>query len=265
LQYSSDRGAVFKDRRAPLKTSETKRATAGKAEFMTMVNEHFHARRNAVSGVFRGDRKGIFMNLKFRTVFALAALFVLTALMTPPARFTAAAQGAAPEEQEPREMRGPDVVFVGTPYDLISTMLQMANIKKTDTIYDLGCGDGRILVLAAQKYGVQGIDYDIDPQRVTESRQNVSKNNMQNLVKIIQADIFTLDLEKADVMPLYLHPDMMRQLVPQVEKMKPGSRIVCHEYGFPDIYKPDQKMTVISNEDNAEHHLMLYTLPLKRE
>ena len=204
------------------------------------------------------------MNPKFRTVAAAAALFVITALMTPHARF-AAAQGVAPEEQEPTQMRGPDVVFVGTPYDLISTMLQMAGIKKTDTIYDLGCGDGRILVLAAQKYGVQGVGYDIDPQRVNESRRNVSKNNVQNLVKIIQADIFTLDLEKADVMPLYLHPDMMRQLVPQVEKMKPGSRIVCHEYGFPEIYKPDQKITVISNEDNAEHHLMLYTLPLKRE
>jgi len=204
------------------------------------------------------------MNTKFRTVLAAAALFVMTALMTPHARF-AAAQGAAPEEQEPKAMRGPDVVFVGTPYDLISTMLQMAGVKKTDTIYDLGCGDGRILVLAAQKYGVQGVGYDIDPQRVTESRQNVSKNKMQDLVKIIQADIFTLDLEKADVMPLYLHPDMMRKLVPQVEKMKPGSRIVCHEYGFPEIYKPDQRITVISNEDNAEHHLMLYTLPLKRE
>ena len=205
------------------------------------------------------------MNPKFRIVLAAAVLFIITALMSPDARFAATIQGIAPEEQEPKEMRGPDVVFVGTPYDLISTMLQMADVKKTDMIYDLGCGDGRILVLAAQKYGAKGVGYDIDPQRIVESRQNVSKNNLQDLVKIIQADIFTLDLEKADVMPLYLHPDMMRQLVPQVEKMKPGSRIVCHEYGLPDIYKPDQKTTIISNEDNAEHHLMLYVLPLKQE
>jgi len=186
--------------------------------------------------------------------------------MMPHARLASAVQNVAPEEQEPStNMRGPDVVFVGTPYDLISMMLQMADVKKTDMIYDLGCGDGRILVLAAQKYGAQGIGYDIDPERIIESRQNVSKNNVQSLVKIIQADIFTLDLENADVMPLYLHPDMMSRLVPQVEKMKPGSRIVAHEYGFPEAYKPDQKITVISNEDNAEHHLMLYTLPLKRE
>jgi SAM-dependent methyltransferase len=195
----------------------------------------------------------------------MALLFVITALMAPQARFSAVAQNVAPEEKEPTHMRTPDVVFVGTPYDLISTMLQMADVKKTDMIYDLGCGDARILVLAAQKYGAQGVGYDIDPERVIESRQNVTKNNVQDLVKIIQADIFTLDLEKADVMPLYLHPDMMRQLVPQVEKMKPGTRIVTHEYGFPDIYKPDKKVTIISNEDNAEHHLMLYTLPLKRE
>ena len=201
---------------------------------------------------------------RFRTIFTAAALFLLTAIVTPHARFAAAVQNVAPEEQEPTQMRGPDVVFVGTPYDLISAMLQMAEVKKGDVIYDLGCGDARILVLAAQKYGAHGVGYDIDPQRVVESRQNVLKNKVQDLVKIIQADIFTLDLEKADVMPLYLHPDMMRQLVPQVEKMKPGSRIVCHEYGFPDIYKPDKKVTIISNEDNAEHHLMLYTLPLKQ-
>ena len=194
-----------------------------------------------------------------------AALIITAALMTQHLRFASAVQGLAPEVQEPTQMRGPDVVFVGTPYDLISTMLQMADVKKTDLVYDLGCGDGRILILAAQKYGTQGIGYDIDPERVIESRQNVSKNKVQDLVKIIQADIFTLDLEKADVMPLYLHPDMMAKLVPQVEKMKPGTRIVCHEYGFPSSFIPDKQITVISHEDNAEHHLMLYTLPLKRQ
>ena len=205
------------------------------------------------------------MSPKFRIAFAASVLFAITALIVPYVWFTAAVQNVAPEEQEPTQMRGPDVVYVGTPYDIVSAMLEMADIKKTDTVYDLGCGDGRILVLAAQKYGAQGVGYDIDPDMVRTSRQNVSKNNVQDLVKIIQADIFTLDLENADVMPLYLHPEMMSKLIPQVEKMKPGSRIVCHEYGFPSIYKPDRQITVISNEDNAEHHLYLYTLPLKKE
>jgi len=202
---------------------------------------------------------------KFRTVLAVVALLLITALMTPPcARFAADAQSVAPEYQEPTQMRGPDVVFVGTPYDVISAMLEMAEIKRTDMVYDLGCGDARILVLATQKYGVRGVGYDIDPERVIESRQNVTKNNLNDMIKIIQADIFDLDLTEADVMPLYLHPDMMARLVPQLDKMKPGSRIVTHEYGFPDMYKPDRRVTVISNEDQAEHHLMLYTLPLKR-
>jgi hypothetical protein len=85
------------------------------------------------------------------------------------------------------------------------------------------------------------------------------------MVKIIQADIFTLDLSNVDAMPLYLLPEMLARLVPQIEKMKPGSRIVCHEYSLPDIYKPDKKITIVSNEDNAERRLLLYTLPLKRE
>jgi SAM-dependent methyltransferase len=187
-------------------------------------------------------------------------------MMTPPcARVAAGAQSVPPEKQEPTQMRGPDVVFVGTPYDIVSAMLEMADIKKTDLVYDLGCGDGRILILAAQKYGARGVGYEIDPEYVVRARQNVERNNLQDMVKIIQADIFTLDLSEADVMPLYLHPDMMSRLVPQVEKMKPGSRIVAHEYGFPDIYKPDRRVTVISNEDQAEHILMLYTLPLRRE
>ena len=204
------------------------------------------------------------MHPEFRTVLIAAALFVLTALTAPHARFAAAGQSIAPEEQEPRKMRGPDAVYVGTPYDVVSMMLQMAEIKKSDLVYDLGCGDARMLVLAAQKYGARGVGYEIDPELVIRSRQNVSKNKVQDLVKIIQADIFTLDLGDVDVMPLYLHPDMIVKLIPQIEKMKPGSRLVMHEYGLPDIYEPDKTIIVTSNEDNAERRLMLYTLPLKK-
>jgi hypothetical protein len=121
-----------------------------------------------------------------------------------------------------------------------------------------------MLVLAAQKYGALGVGYELDPELVIRSRQNASKNNVQDLVKIIQADIFTLDLSNVDVMPLYLLPEMLARLIPQFEKMKPGSRIVCHEYSLPDMYKPDNRITIVSNEDNAERRLLLYTLPLKR-
>jgi ribosomal protein L11 methylase PrmA len=160
-------------------------------------------------------------------------------------------------------IRTPDVVYVGTPYDVASRMLQMAQIKKEDLVYDLGCGDARILVLAAQKYGCRAIGYDIDPERVRASRENVEKNHVEDLVKIVQADIFTLDLREADVIPMYLLPEMNQKLLPQLEKLKPGSRIVCHNYDLEGIV-PDKTVDMISNEDNADHQLYLYTLPLKR-
>ena len=201
------------------------------------------------------------MRCKFQSIIAMTLILTIPTILG-----IAADDGptASPENQEPKQMGTPDVVYVGTPYDLVSTMLKMAQVKKSDLVYDLGCGDGRILVLAAQKYGTRGVGYDIDPERVIESRQNVAKNNVGDLVKIIQADIFTVDISEVDVLPIYLHPDMTRRLVSQMEKMKPGSRIVCHEYGL-EGFKPDETKTVISNEDNAEHHLMLYTIPLKRE
>jgi len=170
---------------------------------------------------------------------------------------------AAEKKKETQSMRGPDVVYVGTPYDLVSIMLQMAHIKKSDQVYDLGCGDGRMLVLAAQKYGAHGVGYEIDPERVQAARENAERNKVAKLVEIIQGDIFTVDLSKVDVLPLYLLPEMNKKLIPQIEKMKPGSRIVCHEYGLEGIV-PDETRTVISNEDNASHTLMLYTTPLKR-
>jgi precorrin-6B methylase 2 len=172
--------------------------------------------------------------------------------------------GASPKDEESQSMRTPDVVYVGTAYDVASKMLQMAKIKKGDMVYDLGCGDARLLILAAQKYGCRAIGYDIDPERVRMSRENVARNHVENLVKIVQADIFTLDLSKADVIPLYLLPEMNQRLLPQLEKLKPGSCVVCHNYDLEGII-PDETITMISNEDNASHTLFLYTTPLKRQ
>lgn len=174
-----------------------------------------------------------------------------------------ATAGAGAKDQDIQPMRGPDVVYVGTAYDLVSIMLQMAQVKKKDMVYDLGCGDGRMLVLAAQKYGSRGVGFEIDPVMVRAARENVARNKVEKLVKIVQADIFTLDLRKADVIPIYLLPEMNRKLLPQLEKMKPGSRIVCHNYDLDGIL-PDAIKTVISNEDHASHTLTLYTTPLRR-
>ena len=193
------------------------------------------------------------MCLNRRTIF-LAILILVGALP----------MGANQNEKDAQWMRTPDVVYVGTPYDVVSKMLHMAQINKDDLVYDLGCGDARMLILAAKKYGCRAVGYDIDPEMVRISRENVAKNHVEDLVKIVQADIFTLDLREADVIPMYLLPEMNQKLLPQLEKLKPGSRLVCHNYDLEGIV-PDITVDMISNEDNASHHLYLYTLPLKKK
>ncbi len=175
-----------------------------------------------------------------------------------------ASMGASAGDEKAEWMRTPDVVYVGSPYDVVSKMLRMAQVKRDDRVYDLGCGDGRIVVLAAQKYGSRAVGYEIDPDMVRLSRENTAANHVEDLVKIVQADIFTIDLKEADVIQLYLLPEMNRKLLPQIDKMKSGSRIVCHNYDLEGI-KPEETFTMISNEDNASHTLYLYTTPLKRE
>jgi SAM-dependent methyltransferase len=177
--------------------------------------------------------------------------------------FTVSPMIAEEHIEEPKWIRPADVVYVGTPYDVVSEMLHMAQVNKDDLVIDLGCGDARILILAAQKYGSRGIGYDIDPDMVRASRRNAEKNNVVDLVHIIQADIFTVDISKADVLPIYLLPEMNLKLLPQFETLKPGSRLVFHNYDL-EGFIPDRKAGFVSNEDNSLHTLYLYTTPLKR-
>jgi ribosomal protein L11 methylase PrmA len=193
--------------------------------------------------------------MRFKVRMFFGSLLLLAAVLCPYAPL---------RSDDTKFIRSPDVVYVGTPYDIVSKMLKMARVKKSDLVYDLGCGDGRILVLAAQKYGCRGVGYDIDPERVRDSRENVVRNGVEKLVKIVQADIFTLNLRKATVIPLYLLPEMNRKLLPQLDKLKPGSRIVCHNYDLDGIVS-DEVVDMISNEDNSNHTLTLYTTPLKRK
>jgi SAM-dependent methyltransferase len=166
-------------------------------------------------------------------------------------------------EKEVEEFHAPDVVFVPTPQDVVEKMLELAKVKKDDLIYDLGCGDGRIVVTAAKMYGCKAKGYDIDPKRVKESLENVKENNVGHLVTIEQKDIFTLDLSDANVITLYLLPELNVKLIPQLEKLKPGSRIVSHDFRMRGV-KPDEVVTIISNEDSVEHEIYFWTTPLKK-
>jgi len=157
-----------------------------------------------------------------------------------------------------------DVIFVPTPQDVVEKMLELAEVKKSDLVYDLGCGDGRIVVTAAKKYGCRAAGYDLDPQRLKESLENVQKNQVGDLVTIEQRDIFTLDLSQANVVTLYLLPSLNVKLIPQLEKLEPGSRIVSHNFAMEGV-KPDKVLTLTSEHDDTEHTIYLWTAPLKKE
>ena len=153
-------------------------------------------------------------------------------------------------------------ITVPTPPDIVLKMLEIAKVGKDDLLYDLGCGDGRIVVAAASRYGCRAVGYDINLRMIRQARRNVEKQGLQKLVRIEQQDIFKLDLADASVVTLYLLPEMNDQLVPQLKKLKVGSRIVCHEF-FIDGFHHDRMVTVKSNYDGVPRDIYLYTLPLK--
>lgn len=192
---------------------------------------------------------------------AVSATVVFASLFLP--AVVPIAGGAAQGDDQSNTPRSPDCVYVGTPYDVIDKMLDMGSIRKTDVVYDLGCGDGRIVVAAARRFGCRGVGYDINPLRIEESLENVRKNRVEGLVEIEQQDIFELDLSKADVIMLYLLPSMNKQLIPQLEELKPGARVVCHNYDIEGIVD-DKYVTVRSLEDGVRHYIYQYTAPLKK-
>jgi precorrin-6B methylase 2 len=166
--------------------------------------------------------------------------------------------------QAKKTFREPDVIFVPTPQVAVDKMLELAEVTKDDLVYDLGCGNGIIVVTAAKRYGCKAVGYDIDPKRVKESLANVEKNNVGHLVRIEQRDIFTLDLSKANVITLYLLPELNVKLIPQLKKLKPGSRIVSHDFDMRGV-KPDKVVEVNSDDDYDRHTIYLWTTPLKME
>lgn len=175
----------------------------------------------------------------------------------------------APEAASPP--RKPDVVFVPTPQAVVDKMLELAEVKSGDVVYDLGCGDGRIVVTAARKYGVKAIGFDIDPARIKEAWANVRSNKVEHLVSIRQADIFTLDLREASVVTLYLLPELNVRLMPQLGQLKTGSRIVSHDFDMRGA-KPvlTHTMNVSSNETfngyfGEQHTIFKWTVPWEQE
>jgi precorrin-6B methylase 2 len=136
--------------------------------------------------------------------------------------------------------KAPDVPFVPTPQPVVDEMLKLANVKKGDVLYDLGSGDGRIVITAAKKYGVQGTGIDINPERIKEAEENAKQAGVTDLVKFRNEDLFTADFKDATVVTLYLLSSVNGRLRPKLWKeLKPGTRVVSNTFDMGD-WKPDK-------------------------
>jgi ribosomal protein L11 methylase PrmA len=181
-------------------------------------------------------------------LFSLVAVLLLATAIVP-----ANAQQAA---QAPA--RKPDIHYVPTPPEVVDEMLRMVNVHKGDVVYDLGCGDGRIVIAAAKKYGVRGVGIDIDPERIKESEENARREGVTKLVKFRQEDLFQANISEATVVTLYLLDRLNEQLRPKLlRELKPGTRIVSHAFRMGD-WEPEQSADVDGRK------VYMWTVPAKR-
>lgn len=143
-----------------------------------------------------------------------------------------------------QQQKTKDVPYVPTPQVVVDKMLEVAAVSKDDVVYDLGSGDGRIVITAAKKYGVRGVGVDIDPERVKEANANAVQAGVADRVKFIEQDLFITDLKEASVVTLYLLPEVNLRLRPKLwSELKPGTRVVSHAFDMGD-WKPDKTLQV---------------------
>jgi hypothetical protein len=133
-----------------------------------------------------------------------------------------------------------DVPYFSTPPTVVDEMLRLANLKKNDVLYDLGSGDGRIVIAAAQKYGVRGVGIELDPQRIQEANENARRAGVSDRVRFIQQDLFQADLSQATVVTIYLLPSINLKLRPKLlRELKPGTRVISHAFDL-GKWRPEQ-------------------------
>jgi SAM-dependent methyltransferase len=185
--------------------------------------------------------------MKFRDLLHCSMLCVALVLGGQPAIADAPSAAALLLAQSESPQRAPDVPFVATPTEVVDQMLRLGKVGSDDVLYDLGSGDGRIVIAAAKKFGTRGLGVDIDPARVREARENATKEGVADKVKFVQQDLFQTDLSRATVVTLYLLPKINLKLRPKLmRELKPGTRVVSHNYDMGD-WKPDQVVEVGSH------------------
>ncbi|HJU43137.1 MAG TPA: class I SAM-dependent methyltransferase [Vicinamibacterales bacterium] len=171
------------------------------------------------------------------------ATVLLIVTMQQPAPFDSA-QGS-PEQS--RGARTPDIHFTPTRHKIADAMLQLAGVGPEDVVYDLGSGDGRIPIIAAQKYGARGVGVELDPKLVELSWRIANEAEVASRVRFIVGDLFTADLSEATVVTTYLSSSIMKLLVPKLRALKPGTRIVSHQFPMPG-WPPDRQLKVEESE-----------------
>lgn len=168
----------------------------------------------------------------------------------------AAAQSAAPR-------REPDVPYVPTTEAAVEAMLKLADVKKTDVVYDLGCGDGRIVITAAKNLGARGVGIDINPVRIGEAKENAKKAGVEKLVRFEENDLFEADIKEATVVTLFLLPHINLKLRPKLlQDLKPGTRVVSNTFDMGD-WKPEKEAVVPDTDDSSylSHKLFFWIVP----
>jgi len=163
-----------------------------------------------------------------------------------------------PLKPPPVQSRGPAVAYASTPEAVIEAMLDLAQVTRDDVVYDLGCGDGRIVVAAAKRLGARGVGIDIDPQRITEADALARREGISDRVTFILGDLFRADFSDATVVMLYLQPQPNLLLRPRLlAELRPGTRVVSHSYDMGD-WIPDEVRRV------AGRRIYRWTIPTRQ-
>ena len=170
--------------------------------------------------------------------------FALSLTIGVPAAPASAGQQIGTATIRTSPLRTPDVHFVPTPEEVVQEMLKVSNVGKNDVIYDLGSGDGRIVITAAKQYGARGTGIDIDPQRIKEATENAKQAGVSDRVRFLNQDLFETNFSEATVVTLYLLPSLNLKLRPKLlAELKPGTRIVSHAFDMGD-WAPEKTLDV---------------------
>src|SRR6516164_7812375 len=167
--------------------------------------------------------------------------------------------------QRGERKRQPDVPYVPTTEEAVRAMLKLADVKKADIVYDLGCGDGRIVIAAAKTYGARGVGIDIDPERIREAKENAKKAGVENLVCFEENDLFQSDFREATVVTLFLLRSIHLKLRPKLlQELKPGTRVVSNTFDMGDWRADKEQLLAGADDDEAaylSHKFFLWTIP----